>query len=744
VSLPADLDGDGVDEIVNVYWIDASKELHANVMRCDTNCGGNGGSFKKVSDSALALQDLTQIPTDINWFRHSFTVADVDGDGKKEIVAVNFGGVDLCTAGSDFSFGCKAEVSMSNVMHMSIATGHFDSTPGRSNDSVVVAWSTGTHGYVSVYDGTPNAFSHNAYSTPPRDPISLSILFADQTSEVLFSEAFVTAGDIDTDGRDEIVLSARESGTAFHDLILLDDAKTGYSAFHAFRYPLGEDDGYPYTIEPGGIVPVKNTQNFLFRAALRVFTKTTTPALAKAIYAGSDIIDNLQNLLPASTTSLTSMQTITNGVTATLMAFYEEGGGGFNHGPDDVVVGDIDGTGQDSVVAFWDSVADQNKPTGPFTITSVAKVSWDVGSASWPRWQDLATTVSGLSPDSVNEDNGYYDVGLALPNVDHDSATVAYQNQHEVLFSDPQVLAVLSAAPFYKGVNAANSQTSISFGSGVGANAQSTIGVSAGVSIGYSAPSLFNLDTASWKLSFEASFDSITGHNVELDQTQTWTAGNEDAVVFHVIPFDVYYYKIVSSPNPADVGNRVSINVPRSLSTYKVPVALYNASTLNGPKVGPDVITHTVGDPTSYPTSNACAGAKKVGQFGTTSILVDGVDWCYASKDALNVGVGTGSVGMQIARSDMFAQGTSQDIAVNFETEEGAGGLTFGQSVGFHLGYSYTVDTSQSYNFAGQVGDLPSAAQGYQFGLMVHKGVLAGTSTSYPAFLVDYWVVGPN
>jgi hypothetical protein len=81
---------------------------------------------------------------------------------------------------------------------------------------------------------------------------------------------------------------------------------------------------------------------------------------------------------------------------------------------------------------------------------------------------------------------------------------------------------------------------------------------------------------------------------------------------------------------------------------------------------------------------------------------------------------------------------------VNFETEEGAGGLTFGQSVGFHLGYSYTVDTSQSYNFAGQVGDLPSAAQGYQFGLMVHKGVLAGTSTSYPAFLVDYWVVGPN
>lgn len=63
-----------------------------------------------------------------------------------------------------------------------------------------------------------------------------------------------------------------------------------------------------------------------------------------------------------------------------------------------------------------------------------------------------------------------------------------------------------------------------------------------------------------------------------------------------------------------------------------------------------------------------------------------------------------------------------------------------GSSVGFHYGYSYTVDTTESYNFSGQVGDLPDSKHGYDFGLMVHKGTLAGTNISYPVFLVDYWV----
>ena len=234
--------------------------------------------------------------------------------------------------------------------------------------------------------------------------------------------------------------------------------------------------------------------------------------------------------------------------------------------------------------------------------------------------------------------------------------------------------------------------------------------------------------------------DWISSSTVTLTQSQTWTAGNEDAVVFQVIPFDVYYYKVVSSPDPADFNKPITINVPRRLSTYKVPVALYNESILNGPAVGAALLTHTVGQPATYPKTNACLGAPSGGSFGGTAFLVDPATWCFASAMKSHVGVGTGSVGFAIARTMTSSRGVSTDYSVDFSVEGGAGGVVLGASVGFHLGYQYTVDTTESYSFAGQVADLPDATRGYDFGLMAHRGMLAGLGTSYPVFLVDYWV----
>ena len=747
-SVAADLAGDGIDEIVNIYWIDTAKTLHANVIHCDSNCTGNGGSFKNVKDTALGVHSLTTAPSDLDWFRHSFTAADFDGDGKKELVAVNFGGVDVCKADATFAFSCTTAVTNATASHMSVATGHFDNLPGVVNDGVVVAWSDGALGHVSVYDGTPTAFSNNAFSVRQTAPLNLSIQFLDGNGGLTgFSEAFVTAGDFDLDGRDEIVLAAREQANSrAHDLILLDDAQTGYAPFRGFRYPLGEDGGEP--IIGLGIL---NTNNALFRAALKVFNKTalkpstdtatTRPKLEKAIYAGPYIFDNLGMIVPSNATALPANTDITDGLKPTVMSYYETGGGGYNHGPDQVEAGDIDGSGQDTIVAFWDEANAASGNENAFTVTTLAKVSWDAGSGKWSVWQDFVNTTSGMAPLDPSDGN-VYGATLALANVDHDSPTVKYQGKHEELFADPQILAVLAAAPFYTGQNDGNSQTSISFGNGTGVDDQSTIGLRTSTSIGYMSPDFFGEASFSWSLTFGYAMDAISDSSVEVSQTETWTAGAEDAVVFQVVPFDVYYYSIMSSPNPAEVGQPITINVPRTITTYKVPVALYNTSVVGGPTIGPDVLTHTVGDPASYPKTNSCGGDSVGGSFGKLPYLVDGPTWCYASQTALPVGVGTGSVGFAIDYSTSSSQGASQDISVDFSTMADLGGITFGQSIGFHYGYTYTVDASRSYSFSGQVGDLPDATHSYRFGLMVHKGMLAGTATSYPAFLVDYWVEG--
>ena len=732
-AVPADLDGDGIDEIVNFYWIAASKELHANVVRCMQNCTGNGGTYANVKDSLLAITDANAAPADRDWFKHSFAAADVDGDDKQDLVVVNFGGIHACTAAADFKITCAMKIPNAST-HMSVARGRFDDVPDKANDDVVVAWgnAAGSLAYVSIYDGSPNSFSSNSFTRADHDPTPLSVLFADQPVVYTYGAAYVTTGDIDFDGRDEIVLAGHriENGGDYGhwDLFLMDDRQTSFRFYTAFRYFMGAGPGRP-----------DDGDNQRAKSVLKVFTKRTKPVLERAIYAGSDIIDGLSTIPHSDVMTLASGDKITAGTTATRMSYYEDGGGSYNHSPSEVVIGDVDGDGHDSVIAVWDQVNETIANRDGFLPTTLARCGWDAGKGQWTRWTNFMQTTTGNTQTTCEDGDCDNPIALALPNVDHDSAAVRYRKQHEVLFSSPRVLAVLSAPPFYTGVNEGNSQTSVSFGTGTGFGTEGTIGVSTGFSIGYEAPSLFGLTTLSWKLSFNAAMDWISSNQVSLEETQTWTTGTDDAVVFSVIPFDVYYYEVVSSPDASDVGKTLSINVPRKLNTYKVPVDLYNASILDGPQIDGAILTHKVGDPKSYPMYNACSAAAPGGSFGSTSYLVSGDGWCYASANTLHVGVGSGSVGFTIARTDTSSAGVSTDLSVNFEMEQGAGGFTVGQSVGFHWGYSYTVDTSRSYSFDGQVGDLPNATHGYDFGLMAHRGNLAGR-TDYPAFLVDYWV----
>src|SRR5262249_31643426 len=146
-------------------------------------------------------------PLDRDWFAHGFVAADIDGDGKQELVVTNFGGIDVCAAAADWTFTCTPH-GANRSQQMSVAKGHLDDNPEKSNDDVVVAWTDGTLAYVSIYDGTPNSFAANAFTNPMHDPTPMSIKFADQGTVRSYIDAFVSTGDIDLDGRDEIVLAA--------------------------------------------------------------------------------------------------------------------------------------------------------------------------------------------------------------------------------------------------------------------------------------------------------------------------------------------------------------------------------------------------------------------------------------------------------------------------------------------------------------------------------------------------------
>ena len=374
-------------------------------------------------------------------------------------------------------------------------------------------------------------------------------------------------------------------------------------------------------------------------------------------------------------------------------------------------------------------------------MTTLAKVTWDAGSGKWSVWQDFVNTTSGMTPLEPSDGN-FYGSTLVLANVDHDSPTVKYQGKHEELFADPQILAVLAAAPFYTGENDGNSQTSISFGNGTGVDDQSTIGLRTSTSIGYMSPDFFGEASFSWSLTFGLRDGRISDSSVEVSQTETWTAGAEDAVVFQVVPFDVYYYTIMSSPNPAEVGQSITINVPRTIDTYKVPVALYNASVVGGPTIGPDVLTHTVGDPSTYPTANSCASAPAGGSFGALPYLVNGSSWCYASENALPVGVGPARSPSPSTTTPRPPRGRARTSASTSRPWPTSAGPPSEQSMVFTTATrtpSTPARATTSPVRSAISRTPPTATSSASWST---RECFAGTETTYPAFLVDYWVEG--
>ena len=84
----------------------------------------------------------------------------------------------------------------------------------------------------------------------------------------------------------------------------------------------------------------------------------------------------------------------------------------------------------------------------------------------------------------------------------------------------------------------------------IGWSSERSMGVSVGFSVGYEWENDLAGAGGSAKATFEAQFDYYANQS---KTRESWyshtTAPGEDKIVFSTVPFDVYYYTIVSSPN---------------------------------------------------------------------------------------------------------------------------------------------------------------------------------------------------
>jgi hypothetical protein len=222
---------------------------------------------------------------------------------------------------------------------------------------------------------------------------------------------------------------------------------------------------------------------------------------------------------------------------------------------------------------------------------------------------------------------------ICLPNVDSEGGPYAQPSMvlekklvgHKLLFTRPQIIAVLASPPYWTGSTNLGGGTSYGKSIGQSVTESSAVGASAGVAIGGSFDaSIFG------KLTVQATVSGGFHKGWEESVTKTASVGDsigtgEDLVVFNSTAYDVYYYRITEKKidDSTDLKDEIiSFAFPREMKIYSLEREMYNEwiqDSIDHPSSGDDKadtnyliptgstavgigLGHTIGNPFSYPT----------------------------------------------------------------------------------------------------------------------------------------------
>lgn len=409
-----------------------------------------------------------------------------------------------------------------------------------------------------------------------------------------------------------------------------------------------------------------------------------------------------------------------------------------------VIAGDFNGNGRQTVVTM------QSYPT--FT-KEVDSYPW------WWRWFNLPpqyetiegyirllelNTADGNTYEVARVTGRFVNLCFAAPNTDTDSMILEYTGERYLAYSDPKVLAVLASPPYFNDLvhleggddYIGGSATAYGVIEGSGAAGISTHTLKLGAYISFEVEfSFFGFSAAKVETEIEMSRSWTTETERMKEMTQTveyGTLGGQDTVILYAIPMDIYVYDAYV-PTPQADGTIIwekqtmTINIPYNaviraftLEDYDTIAADYDEL----PTIGGEILTHTLGDPATYPRSTA--GYQDAHLF-----------------DGDFVGVGFGSsayITQSIETSTTVSTTTSISNGVSWKVGGGGGGVMVGVTGGSERGSgTVTTDISGKF-FSGTVAGMPAEAAeyGYNYSWKIFQYVHKG-SQNFPivTYLVD-------
>jgi len=703
----ADLDGDGIDEVVTISLDGAAfhaRVLHEGAISPDlpipgiTPGSGAGGSFVDASTTTATIA-----------FPYLQSAAgDLDGDGQDELVLVDGDHawlIELDAAGlsarviGSHTFGSKVS---------SVTVGDID------GDGVAELGFCTLSGPFAAYDA-----AFNLLVELTRSPAAL-------VQEARF-------GDYDGDRIDELALCDVERDN-LRVVVSVIESAAGVGLVPASKVSFNH--------------PIPRLPRFYLN--MRYFAPYRAMPTAVDI-DGDGAVDLWLN------------DTVYRDITKTAQSLAIPNYFGNDGWVKEVSAGDIDGDGRGELVFL---VQQKSETSNGFGIVSaqvrglLIAVGW-TGTAlaqdGFGRTVGLPALPAGHTPVEVAFDGHIYSaqdntVALVAANVDHDSFRVRYlgpDQGHRLVHTDPIVLAVLVSPPYWESVKVADAAYADScqdwetfFGQTTrdAKVDETSTGFKVGVTVEFEQEfSIFGLKGAQFKSS--ASFAHhvdwrlSTTHEEEVTVQRNAVSG-EDKVIFTSIPTDVYSYEVVDADGGAGqvVGKHVTISVPREFLVHLVTRKYFNERNGTVPDIDPTHLVHRFGDPFSYHTKlEKDALLARYGGFqSSVEPVTQGEDGAYS-----------GLAKVEFSYTDTVEQVWSVEDEIEASLGGGGGGLSVLLDAGFKTGSAYGTAAGQGASFGGTVGYLPTryyddANYSYLAGLFAYPYFDEQNYRLY--WVVDYWV----
>ncbi|MBN2651007.1 MAG: hypothetical protein JXR63_01390 [Spirochaetales bacterium] len=679
-SVAADVDGDGLDEVIIslFYIIGDSSDLDQIALRViDTATSSSESKEVKRIDYEENLETILTgdagggLTWEDSYLRQDLASGDLDGDGRDEIIITI--GVDIIIFDDALeSYKVLASFEDPNLdpstkSYLRVDCGDFDQD-GRDEYIIAHGESGGaTVAQYTIYDDIV-ASQNRAYA------LSTGPIQTNDSGTQAVIAADVAVGDFDGDGLPEAAFSGKDKDGSGLKILVLDTKMSANSApvFEFLKSAKGDDyegsENYYIAGIAAGDIDGDNIDEI---ATYHDIFQVKNGEIVYHDIWGNEAIKNINSNYPLL---------------------------------DCIQIGDVTGDKRGDVV-FVTHDSDHIFIYGVQADGDIARID---------------SIAVGDSPTKVT---------LSLPNTDNDSAVVEYL-AHELLYTDPIVVAVIASPPYFTGINKDGvGGTSFGYIEGSSTTENESLGFSVGASIGTKFELPFGLAEAEATTTVTNSFNWGTATTHEISESWGYsTAVGEDKVVYTAVPFDVYYYRILSSADSSQIGETITVNVPRRPGKFHVTTTYFNKHTTQEIKIDEQVLQHSLGRPFTYANESEKDTLRANNATG------------LFSKHSLQVGAGTGTSEITIEDLTEDTSTFDYELDVQFAFEAETQGAKVGGSVGFQYGYSYSTSVTTGTYISGQVPDVPenwyNSSRSFKWGLMAYPMTHMGQKFT----VVTYWI----